>query len=457
MNDPKTKAKELPPEPGVYFMKDDEDQVLYIGKATNLTERVKSYFQKGADHPKKIREMVKQIEDIDHLKTESEVEALLQEARLIKDIQPPYNSRMKDDKSRLLIRIRMEEDFPRVELVRETDDLDPERDRYFGPFISGQQLRKAVKILQKLFQFRTCSLDIEETSPPAGEKEHESSPDIQVTQGNRTQKGRFFRPCLLHSIERCTAPCGAEISRDSYRKDIQDLIQFLEGDREELKTELEEKMDEASEALEYERAAVYRDRLQAIEELSRKGTLDDVNTMHVGPKDSSEALETLKDLLDIDFVPRTIDAVDISHLSGKEATGAIVTFVDGEPFKDGYRRYRIQTNETSDDYEMMQEVVRRRFRRLKDEHQPFPHIFLIDGGKNHLREVVSVFENLNIDPPFLVALAKNEGDHLYLRDQQEPLDPDSTHKGFKILQHARDEAHRFCGHYHRILRKKKNN
>lgn len=443
----------LPSESGVYFMKDEDDQVLYIGKATDLRSRVRSYFRESAEHDPKIQKMVKQVEEVDYLETESEVEALLQEARLIKDIQPPFNSRLKDDKSRLLICIRMEEDFPRVELVRETDPLDPEQNMYFGPFISGNQLRQAVKILQKLFQFRTCSLDIEETV--SDEDSDQQLKEILVTRSNQTQKGRFFRPCLLHNIDRCTAPCGAEISQEKYREDIEEFIQFLEGDRDDLLQELEQKMEQASESLRYERAAVYRDRLQAIQELSRKGTLDDVKEVHFGPQDSSQALEELQRLLNIDFVPRTIDAVDISHLSGKEAGGAIVTFVDGEPFKEGYRRYRIQTEDQSDDYAMIREVARRRFTRLEEEHQPFPHVFLIDGGKNHLDAVAEELRAHDIDPPLLVSLAKNEGDHIYIQGQEGSLAPDATNKGFQILQHARDEAHRFCGHYHRILRNKK--
>ncbi len=425
--------EELPTEPGVYMMKDDRDRVLYVGKAVDLNSRVRSYFHDSADHSNKIRKMMKDVEAVDHLVTDSEVEALLTEARLIKDVQPPYNSRLKDDKSKILIQIRSDEDFPRVELVRETDELKPDRYDYYGPFVSAGDVRGALNVLQKLFQFRTCDLNIEAGDPD----------------------NRYFRPCLLYEIDQCTAPCADHISEEDYRADVRSFKEFLEGNREELISELRDRMWAASEDLDYERAAKLRDQIEQIEGLERKGTLEDVDNTRVPPQDPSEALEALQSLLTLDFLPRTVDATDIASLSGREAAGAVVTFVDGKPFKDGYRRYRIKTVDEADDYDMIREVIRRRYTRLRDEEQPFPHIHLIDGGRGHLNAVLDEFEAIEVDPPVLVGMAKQEEDRLVMPSSNNTLRPDPGHRGFQILQHARDEAHRFAGHYHRILRNKR--
>jgi excinuclease ABC subunit C len=425
---------DIPAEPGVYFMKEDDGRVLYVGKAVDLNSRVRSYFHDSSEHSPKIRNMIEMVDDVDYLTTESEVEALLKEARLIKDVQPPYNSRLKDDKSRILIQIRSNEDFPRVELVRETDDLKPDEYDYFGPFLSAGDVRGALNVLQKLFKYRTCDLDIEAGDP----------------------QNQYFRPCLLYEIEQCTAPCADHITKDEYREDIDAFKEFLEGNREELIEELEHRMWDASEDMEYERAAKIRDQIEQIRGLEKKGTLEDVGSLQVPPSDPSDALDALREVLNLDFHPRTVDATDIASLSGKEAAGAVVTFVDGKPFKDGYRRYRIKTVEGVDDYDMIREVIRRRYTRLEDEEQPFPHIHLIDGGRGHLNAVVDEFEQIGIEPPVLVSIAKTEGDQLFLPDREEPIRPEENNRGFQILQHARDEAHRFAGHYHRILRDQKN-
>ncbi len=425
---------EIPDEPGVYFMKDDSGRVLYVGKAVDLNSRVRSYFHDSTDHSPKIRTMLKSVQDVDYLTTDSEVEALLKESRLIKDVQPPYNSRLKDDKSKILIQITKNEDFPRVELVRETDELNPDQCDYYGPFLKAGDVRGALNVLQKLFQFRTCDLDIEAGDP----------------------KNQYFRPCLLYEIEQCTAPCAEHISEEAYREDIEAFQEFLEGNRAQLLEELEERMWEASDEQAYERAAKIRDQIQQIKGLERKGTLDDVDSLRVPPQDPSEALEALRQTLDLDFVPRTVHATDIASLSGREAAGSVVTFVDGKPFKDGYRRYRIKSVEGVDDYGMMNEVIRRRYIRLQEEEQPFPHIHLLDGGRGHLNAVQDEFDRIDIDPPVLVAIAKNQGDRLFLTDRPDPLEPEENNEGFQILQHARDEAHRFAGHYHRILRERRN-
>src|SRR6516164_5008723 len=221
---PGDKVKQFPTTPGVYLMKDDQGRVLYVGKAKNLRNRASHYFSKAAAEDPRTADLVKLIEDIDYLAAESEVDALLLEARLIKDIQPRFNVDLKDNKSFPYLQIRYREDFPRVEFTRS-----PRRRgvKLYGPFTSAKSLRFALRVLQRLFKFRTCSLDIDADDP----------------------RWRWFRPCLLHSINQCTAPCNFRVSKEEYRKQIRKLRLVLEGKKERVIAEMEREMQDASAAL----------------------------------------------------------------------------------------------------------------------------------------------------------------------------------------------------------------
>src|SRR5215468_958231 len=221
---PAEKVKQFPTTPGVYLMKDGQGRVLYVGKAKNLRSRAGHYFTKAAAEDPRTTDLVKLIADIDFLPAETEVDALLLEARLVKDIQPRFNVDLKDNKSFPYLQIRMREDFPRVEFTRS-----PRRKgvKLYGPFTSAKSLRAAIHVLQRIFQFRTCSLDIEETDP----------------------RWRWFRPCILHSIHQCTAPCNFRVTREDYRLQIRALRLVLEGKKDRLLAEMEREMQEASAAL----------------------------------------------------------------------------------------------------------------------------------------------------------------------------------------------------------------
>src|SRR5438477_1228273 len=222
----------LPETPGVYFMKDAKGRTLYISKAKNLRNRVSTYFHDSYGDPR-IRTMVSKIEEIETLHAPSEVDALLMEARLIKDIQPRYNDRLKDDKSFTMLAITRFDDYPKVWVVRETDEVNAET---YGPFTSAGELRDAVRVLQKIFKFATCTLDMREDDP----------------------KRRFFRPCLLHAIRRCTAPCADRIPKGRYLADIYLLRRFLRCGREEVVAQMRARMTDASKALDFERAGELR-------------------------------------------------------------------------------------------------------------------------------------------------------------------------------------------------------
>ncbi|RME41930.1 MAG: excinuclease ABC subunit UvrC, partial [Planctomycetota bacterium] len=315
---------EFPKTPGVYLMKDAEGRVLYIGKAKDLRARVASYFQPGADllntRGPDIARMVTKVHDVDVLECETEVDALLKEARLIKDIQPPHNAQLKDDKTFPYIEITTRDDFPAVFVTR-TPRL--KGSKLYGPFASAGAVREAVNALQKVFKFRTCDLDIRADD----------------------ESRRFFRPCLLHAIHQCTAPCADLISKEDYRKDIDRLKKFLASKRSVVLRQWTKEMEQAAAELRFEDAAVLRDRIKAIQALSLSGDVHEDVQPEVFYVDPRAGLEKLADLLGLDAPPRSMEGIDIAHLQGGEMVGSLVCFIDGKPFKAGYRRFRIKSVE----------------------------------------------------------------------------------------------------------------
>jgi excinuclease ABC subunit C len=426
---PAEKVKQFPTTPGVYLLKDAQGRVLYVGKAKNLRSRAGSYFLKAAAEDIRIKDWIGEVADIDFLPAESEVDALLMEARLIKDIQPKHNADLKDDKSFPYLQITTGEDFPRVNFTREPLDRGV---KLYGPFPRARSLRGAIQVLQKIFKFRTCALDIEEDDP----------------------RWRWFRPCLLHSIDQCTAPCNQRIDRETYRKDIRRLRLFLEGKKDVVLAEMEEEMREASKALQFEKAARLRDELKALRELNLRGDLAKHAQPEVFYQDPRRGLKGLKKVLDLESMPRTIHGVDIAHLGGTETVGSLVTFIDGLPFKPGYRRYKIRSVAGVDDYASIREVVSRRIQGLQEREEPFPDIFLIDGGKGQLGAALEAFAALRATPPAVVSLAKQE-EEIYVPGRSEPIVLSRRSFALRLLQYVRDEAHRFAQHYHHMLRKKR--
>ena len=422
------KVKTFPQTPGVYLMKDASGVVIYVGKAKNLRSRASSYFLKAALQESRTAVWVLDIADIDYLECESEVDALLVESRLIKDIQPKNNIEQKDDKSFPYLQITTGEDFPRIELTRTPKTKGV---KLYGPFASAGSLRGAISVLQKIFKFRTCSLDIEEGD----------------------ERWKWFRPCLLASIKQCTAPCNMRISKADYRKDIRRLQLFMEGKKTRLINSLKKEMLAASKALEFEKAARLRDEVTMLESLDERGELD----THVQPEvfyiDPKKGLTGLQRILKLPETPRTIEGVDIAHLGGGETVASLVQFIDGIPFKPGYRRFKIKEVSGIDDFRSIHEVVSRRFKRLHDESDTFPDILLIDGGKGQLSSAVSAFESLGIEPPVLLSLAK-QNEEIFRPGASEPIVLDRRSYGLRLLQYVRDEAHRFAQHYHHILRQK---
>lgn len=424
------KVKTFPQSPGVYLMKDASGVVIYIGKAKNLRSRAASYFLQAAMVETRTADWIHEIADIDFMECESEVDALLTENRLIKDIQPRHNKDLKDDKSFPYLMITTHEDFPRVEVTRTPKDRGA---KLYGPFTSAGQLRGALQVMQRVFRFRTCSLDIEENDP----------------------RWKWFRPCLLASIKQCTAPCNLRISKEDYRRDIRRLQTFLEGGSRKLLVQMRDEMAEASKQLDFERAARLRDEIKLLENLDRRGEIDthaQPEVFHIDPK---KGLRGLKKILNMDREPRVIEGVDIAHLGGRDTVASLVQFLDGLPFKPGYRRYKIQGVEGIDDFRSIHEVVMRRFRRLDDEQESFPDLLMIDGGKGQLNAALAAFRDQDLKPPTMISLAKRD-EEIYLPGESEPIRLSRHAFALRLLQYVRDEAHRFAQHYHHILRSKSN-
>ena len=423
----------FPKSPGVYLMKDAEGCVLYVGKAKDLRSRVMSYFQPSADllntRGPDICRMVEKVADIDFLECESEVDALLKEARLIKDVQPPHNVLMKDDKTFPYIEITIRDDFPGVYVTRTPR---PKGSKLYGPFLSATAIRDAMNALQKVFKFRSCELDILEDD----------------------ESRRFFRPCLLHAINQCTAPCAALIDKEDYKRDIDRLKKFLASKRSVLIRQMNKEMEAASKERRYEEAARLRDRLKAIQSLALSGDVDEDVQPEVFFIDPLHGLDKLAELLGLDAPPRCMECIDIAHLQGEATVGSLVCFIDGRPFKSGYRRFKMATVTGIDDYAAIREVIARRYRYAAEGEELYPDVILIDGGLGQLHAGMAVFGEMNVRPAMVISLAKRE-EEIYIQARSAPIRLARNNEALRLLQHMRDEAHRFAQSYHHTLRKKR--
>jgi len=432
------KIQGFPTGPGLYIMKGPKEEVLYIGKAKSIRSRVASYFQPSSDIAEtrgpKIVEMLHKVETVDYIETETEVDAMLKEARLIKDIRPPYNTDLVDDKTFPYLEITTSDDFPGVYITRKPR---VSGSRLFGPFASAKDLRAVFVEMQKIFKFRSCNLDIRADD----------------------EKRRFFRPCILHSINQCVAPCGARIEKAEYKAIIKDLIKFMQSKRSTILRQLKGEMEEASGAREYEKAGMLRDRIRLIERLERRGEPDEDVQPEVFAAEPTEALVKLQKILNTPSSIRIIEGIDIANIGGKEAVGSLVKFIDGRPFKAGYRRFRIKTVEGADDYAMIAEVVKRRYKYAIAGEELWPDLILIDGGLGQLHAAEAALKEIINNQSSIInlrmaAIAKRE-EEIYLQGSSKPLRLPRHSPVLKLLQYVRDEAHRFAQHYFHILRKKR--
>jgi excinuclease ABC subunit C len=426
------RLREIPTGPGCYIYFDAQGTEIYVGKAKNLRKRVSSYFQAKRGHPNRTLRLVREAMEVKTIDTDSEVEALLLENHLIKDLQPRYNVNLKDDKEYPLLAITREE-FPRVFITRNRDLKGVD---FYGPFGSATQLRRAYHFLMRAFRFRNCELDINEGDT----------------------KRKHFKPCLNYHIKRCSAPCTTKIDATSYAVDIKALRAFLSGrGKREVVKDLKERMVSASSELRFEDAARYRDSLFAIDRLKERGRLSDYDNGPAPLISGDEGAKKLEETLSLERPPRVIEGFDIAHYMGTNVVAAMVQFVDGVPNKNGYRRYRVHGEDGNNDpgnndFAAMKEVVGRRYRRLRDEGRDLPDIVLIDGGHGQVHMAMKALKELGVELPCLIGLAKRE-ETIITVDGGE-LQLTKRNAGLKLLMYVRDEAHRFSRRYLHLLQGK---
>ena len=528
---PKQTALTFPQKPGVYLMKDRDGTIIYIGKAKNLKKRVSSYFTGNRDI--KTRFLIKKIADIEHIVTHNEYEALLLENNLIKQWTPHYNVNLKDGKTYPVIRIT-NEDYPRVFRTRRIID---DGSVYFGPYTDVRRVDMYLEVIEKLFPLRKCRGPLKKRNSP----------------------------CLYYHMHRCTAPCAGKTTKEEYNQTVEQVKQLLSGKTKDLKHDLEEKMNSAAESLEFEKAALYRDSLQAVETSSMKQEVIDFSgydrdyavivtkgalctfalfqmrdgklsgqelyysesyeseeeslthfllqyynpsnppprTLYLSREPATENLETwfieelgmkvdirvplkgkhlsiirmaeenaridlirrsensaqhpgleeLKTVLHLSDPPLRIEGFDIAQLSGTNPVASMVTFLNGRPDKQNYRKYHIRSLKGEiDDFKAIREVVARRYTRVSNEKGDLPDLILIDGGKGQVSSAQSVLRSLGINSITVIGLAKRIEEIVPVAG--DPFTLPDTSPALRLLQFVRDEAHRFATTFQKSLRKK---
>ncbi len=402
----KDKIAAMPDAPGVYSMKDKAGQVIYIGKAKSLRKRLGTYL--GRDLSSKTIALMSNVDDIEYQLCQNESLALLLEASLVHKYKPKYNVSLRDDKSFPVVKITNEE-FPAIYITRKRIK---DGSRYFGPYTNAKLLKVALKIIRRNFPYRSC-------------------------------KKIPGKACIYYRLKLSPAPCIGKISQEAYVKNIENICLILEGKSDALIKKLTQEMNLKSKEQRFEEAAKIRDQIEALSVMAQSSS-------RFSRKD---ALEDLKNLLQLAKLPERIEAFDISDISGKEATGSMVSFYKGLPYKNNYRRFRIKTIQSIDDYKMLAEVIQRRYSRLIRENLAFPDLVLIDGGKAHLLTAEREMNKLGIRIP-LVSIAKDR-ENIYIKNKINPIRLDSDIPALNLIRRIRDEAHRFALAYHHILRRKK--
>lgn len=430
----RAKLKNLPAEPGVYFHRDAGHKIIYIGKAAVLKNRVMSYFQNKHRDPK-TQLLVADIADTEWITVGSEVEALFLESEFIKRYKPKYNIDLKDDKNWLYVKISAD-DFPVVSYVRRPMD---DKAHYYGPFTSTDALRRAMRMLRKVFPY--------------------------VTHANWPKRG-----CLQYHLGLCPGPEAGAITATEYRRTIRRLEMYLRGEQTKLMTAIEKDMQTAARRKQFEQAAHLRDQLHDLRSFGKQMVFGDREAFDLT---RDQALVGLAERLGLPEPPRRIEAYDISHLGGVDNVASMVVFTDGVPNRDEYRRFSMRLK-GNDDVGHMREVISRRFSAKNLTAWGKPDLLLIDGGQPQLAAALGVLDELGLSIP-AVGLAKREEELIRRRPADRPISS-GRHEGeawvvtgadyeslllpassyvLQLLQRVRDEAHRFAITYQSLLRGKR--
>ena len=415
----KQKLAKLPVDPGVYFHKNAEGEIIYVGKAAVLKNRVRQYFQKSQKDVK-TEALVREIADTDWITVDTEMDALFLESEMIKRYMPKWNILLRDDKTVSYVRIDIKSEVPYVSFTRNPVD---DGATYIGPFYGKSAVEKAVRSLRKIFPYYI--------KPYTGRKTLDT--DLGLTPGIE--------------IGKCEP-------RD-YKRNLRKLIRYLEGDRKKLLKELEKTMQKEAKAGNYELAAEARDQLRGLQELRKKIVFSDKEFLDIS---SDQALKQLQELLKLDKPPRRIEGYDISHQSGTNTVASMVVFINGASARSEYRKFKIRTS-TNDDLKSMQEVLTRR---LKHPEWDFPDLIILDGGATQVKAVLPLLEPYNIP----VIGRDKSGDHAKsagvklvipniasgFRLKYQEL-PTGSHIA-RLIARVDEESHRFAITYHSLLKRK---
>ena len=439
----KEKLGNLPTTPGVYIYQDARGVIIYVGKAKNLKSRVSSYFRLNLDRNSKTFALVSNINDMRIIEVESELEALILEAELIKKHMPQFNISLKDDKSYLYLGIRSEKvdvegkltNVQKVETFRKPDT--GKYEHYYGPFPDGGSVKKLVRTLRKIFPFRDCST-------------------------NKYEKYKKLKtPCLYGHLNLCPAPCvNGTAVLPVYKSNIRTINSILSGKTSKLINAMERQMKGYSTSENYEKAATIRDTLQKFRYVRQSFRLpgEYIENPYLLDDLARSALDDLVKIVPVlKQLPTRIECYDISNISGKEAVGSMVTAINGRIDKREYKRFRIKAKSTPDDFFMLYEVL---FRRLLHETDPkrkswgLPSLIVLDGGKGQLSSGMEVMTKLNVDIP-MIGLAKKEETVVFFDNGFHELVLGTGSPGMRLLINLRDESHRFAQKYHHMLRSRK--
>ena len=419
------KVRDLPHKPGVYLFKDRFNRVIYVGKARDLHKRVGQYFHPSRQQrvDRKTQALLESIWDLEAHTVRSEPESLLLEGKLIKEYRPRYNISFRDDKRFLLVKVNLNDPFPRFQLTRVKKD---DGARYFGPFPHAGSLRKTLTLLRRKFHIRTCRPEI------PGETD--------------------YRHCLQHIIKNCSAPCVNKITRAGYLAQVKQACDFLDGASGEMLAEFKTEMEKAAERLDFERAAEIRNLLDDLRKTTRPTKR--FARQFVTTVKPVEDMLALQEALGMAEPPHIIECFDISNISDTHKVASMVCFRAGKPDRENYRRYRIKTVEGQDDFASMAEVVRRRYSRVLNEGIRRPGLIVVDGGKGQLSSACRELEALGLGDLPIIGLAK-EREEIFRPGKSAPLVIDPSSGAIRLLQRIRDEAHRFANGYHQILMKQR--
>ncbi|NCU37747.1 excinuclease ABC subunit UvrC [Candidatus Saccharibacteria bacterium] len=427
------KLKTLPKSPGVYFHRSKEGEIIYVGKAAVLKNRVRQYFQSKKDFDAKTLALVSEIHDTDWVETESEIDALFLESEMVKRYKPRYNILLRDDKSQVFVRVDMKNEWPYISYTRAPAD---DRATYIGPFYNGFAVKKALRYLRKVFPYYTKA--------PSGGR-----PDLDVHLG--------LSPTL-------------DMTSHEYKKSLKKLIKYIEGGRAVITNELEKDMKRAARQEQFEVAADLRNKLGYLKELQRRIVFGDKEFLDIS---KDHALSDLSELLSLPAQPRRIEGYDVSHLSGTNVVASMVVFTNGVSDRSQYRKFKTHKEHNNDFYNMHETIVRR-FREKNVRSWGLPDLLLIDGGKGQLEAAIRARNEANLSMP-IIGLAKRQEQivihhtgssvtlsmkkltalegHYMVGEEYTLLNlPHSTHI-IKFLQRIRDESHRFAVSYHTSLRR----